>query len=105
MRLMQEQVIDRAIAENEKAHGIGLDTKDDRGNRGWLTKMAGTSVGLAVKVEQFFQLRSQRQLDPDADDAETEAMVKRASADVTKLLQAINAGPQERPKRGRKAAA
>jgi hypothetical protein len=106
LRLMQEQVIDRAIAENEKAHGLGLETKTDRGDRGWLTGMAAKSVGLAVKVEQFFQLRSQRApMDPDADDAATEQMVKRASAEVERIMAAAKAGPPEKPKRGRKAPA
>jgi hypothetical protein len=106
LRLMQEQSIDRAIEENAKAHETGLDSKTSRGDRGWLTGMAAKSVGLAVKVEQFFQLRAQRSpLDPDADDAATEAMVKRASAEVERIMAAAKAGPQERPKRGRKAAA
>lgn len=106
LREMQDMAIDRAIEENEAAHERGLATKIDRGDRGWLTGMAAKSVGLAVKVEQFFQLRAQRApLDPDADDAATEAMVKRASAEVERIMAAAKAGPQERPKRGRKAAA
>lgn len=106
LRKMQESAIDMAIAEHEAAAAKGLDTKTDRGDRGWLTGMASKSVGLAVKVEQFFQLRAQRtSVDPDEDDRETEKMVKQASATVAKLFESMKAGPQERPKRGRKAPA
>ena len=105
LRAMQDTAIDRAIEENEAAHQLGLQTKTDRGDRGWLTGMAIKSVGLAVKVEQFFQLKAQRPMDPDADDKATEDMVARASAEVHRIMEAAKAGPQERPKRGRKAPA
>lgn len=106
LRAMQDMAIERAIEENEAAHKRGLETKTDRGDRGWLTGMAIKSVGLAVKVEQFFQLRAARApMDPDADDKATEDMVQRASAEVERIMAIAKAGPTERPKRGKRAAA
>lgn len=108
LREVQEIALDHAVQEMQEAHKLNLSTKTSRGDRGWLTGMAAKSVGVACKIEQFIQMREARKAveDPDAADRETDAMVRRASAEVSKLLETIQAGPQERPKRGaRKATA
>lgn len=106
LRAMQETAIEHAIEEMQAAHKLDLATKTSRGDRGWLTGMAAKSVGVAVKIEQFFQLRAQRApADPDAEDRETEAMVKRASAEVERIMEKARQGPTERPKRGKRAEA
>ena len=107
LREVQEIALDHAVQEMQEAHKLDLATKTSRGDRGWLTGMAAKSVGVACKIEQFIQMREARKAveDPDEADRATDAMVKRASAEVANLLKTIQTGPTERPKRGRKTTA
>ena len=106
LREMQEIALDHAVEEMQAAHKLNLETKTSRGDRGWLTGMATKSVGVAVKIEQYLQMREARKalIDPDEEDRHEAAMVRKASAEVSKLLETIAAGPQER-KRGKRATA
>jgi hypothetical protein len=107
LRAIQDMAVDHAIEEMQAAHELTLETKTERGDRGWLTGMAAKSVGVACKIEQFIVLRTTGNggTDPDAEDAATNALIEKANAEVARIMEGSKAGPPERPKRGKRAAA
>ena len=101
LREVQGMALDHAVEEMQAAHALGLDSKDARGDRGWLTGMAAKSLGVAVKIEQLISLREGRGPGDDEDDEKAAAkMVRTARAEVAEILERASAGPQPRKKRG-----
>lgn len=87
---IKEWALDHAVEEMEAAHALTLDTKEQRGDRSWLTGMAAKSLGVAVRIEQFIELRRTGKALPDDDEAEKAAkdrMLSRARTEVGKLLE------------------
>lgn len=102
LREVQNMALDHAIEEMNAAHARGLDRKEDRGDRGFLTGMASKSVGVAVKIEQFIMLRNREGMGtpPEDDDRAAANLVKTARAEVAQILEKVGAGAQPRRKRG-----
>ena len=102
LRDVQTMALDHAIEEMNAAHGRGLNSKKDRGDRGFLTGMAAKSVGVAVKIEQFIMLRNREGMGSDDEDDSRAAasLVKAARAEVQQILEKVGAGAQPRRKRG-----
>jgi hypothetical protein len=101
LREVQAMALDHAVEEMQAAHALGLDSKDARGDRGWLTGMAAKSLGVAVKIEQLIALRDGRGKGSDEDDEQAAAkMVRTARAEVAQILERVGAGPQ--PRRGKR---
>lgn len=93
LRQVQDTAIDHAIEEMDAASAYGIETKADRGDRAWLTKMCGGSLTVAARVEQFIALRERgSHFDPrnpaDQDRAE-EAFVQRAEAQMRAMLERV----------------
>jgi hypothetical protein len=102
LREVQNMALDHAIEEMNAAHGRGLDSEQDRGDRGFLTGMASKSVGVAVKIEQFIMTRNREGMGtrPEDDDRAAANLVKTARAEVQQILEKVGAGAQPRRKRG-----
>lgn len=87
---VQQWAIEHAVDEMTAAHALTLETKEERGDRSWLTGMAAKSLGVAVRIEQFLELRRTGKSLPDDDEAEKAAkdrMLSRARTEVGKLLE------------------
>lgn len=99
---VQGVALQHAVAEMDKAAARGLDTKEDRGDRGFLTGMAAKSLGVAVRIEQFLMLRRRENgapLYPDDPDGEAKAkmaMVKKARGEVAKIMERVGATSKAR---------
>lgn len=102
LRRIQEIALQHAVDEMDAANGRGLESKDDRGDRGFLTGMASKSLGVAVKIEQFLILRNREGWGTwGADDAaQAEAaktsMVKSARAEVSEIMKRVAQGSKHR---------
>jgi hypothetical protein len=97
---IQEMALDHAIEEMEASDACGLDSKEDRGNRGFLTGMASKSLSVAVKLEQFKILMARPNINPE-DDEESEhraadALIKSARAEVRQIMERAGAGAKPR---------
>lgn len=92
LRQVQDTAIDHAIQEMDAASAYGIETKADRGDRAWLTKMCGGSLTVAARVEQFIALRERNGCDyrdaTDQDRAE-DAFVQRAEAQMRAMLERV----------------
>jgi len=90
LKEIQEIAIDHAIEEMEAAHALSLETKLERGDRGWLTKMCGQSLTVAMRIEQFILLRKDAAgFDYRDDDEQKRAeseFVKRAEAQMKSII-------------------
>lgn len=92
---VQGVALKHAIDEMDEAAARGLDTKEDRGDRGFLTGMAAKSLGVAVRIEQFLMLRRREggePINPEDPDGETKAkmaMVKKARGEVAKIMERV----------------
>lgn len=99
LRRVQDIALEHAINEMDEAHSRGLATKEDRGDRGFLTGMAAKSLGVAVKIEQFLILRNREGFESD-DDTEAEraksTMLKTARAEVAEIMKRVKDGPKTR---------
>lgn len=93
LRAIQDQAVTHAIEEMNAASELGLTTKEARGDRFWLTKMATQSITLAAKVEGFILLKSREGGEPpDGDDTEdraTDRLIKAARGEVTAILERV----------------
>lgn len=92
LRRIQNLAVQNAIQEMDAAAALGLDTKEGRGDRGWLTGMAGKSLAVAVKIEQFVALRAGRKTTPDEEEDEEASkgrLVKEASAEVAEIMKRV----------------
>lgn len=102
LRRIQDLAVKHAIEEMDGAGGRTLATKEDRGDRGFLTSMAGKSLGVAVKIEQFILLRKARgELLGDDDSPQSEAqaahrLITTARADVREVLERVSKGSKHR---------
>ena len=107
LRAVQDMAIDNAVEEMEAAHEKSLQTKGDRGDRGWLTGMAAKSMGVAVRIEQFLMLRSRGAIytgdDAEAEAAAVDSMIRSARAEVGRIMENAKAGAQ--PPRKKRASA
>ena len=86
---VQEMALDHAIEEMEAAHDLTLATKEDRGDRAWLTGMAAKSLGVVAKIEQFLALKERSpgyQGDDETASSQEAAFVKRAEAQLNKIM-------------------
>lgn len=96
LRRIQDIAVDHAIAEMDEAASRGLDTKADRGDRGFLTGMAAKSLGVAVKIEQFLLLRKERKAtglnDPEEERQAKATLIANARAETRGILERIGAG-------------
>lgn len=103
LRNVQNMALDHAIEEMNAAHTRGLESKEDRGDRGFLTGMASKSVSVAVKIEQFIMLRNREGMSTSDEDDERAAatLVKTARAEVAQILEKVGAGPK--PRRSKRA--
>lgn len=92
LREIQDMAIEHAIEEMDAVHALTLATKEERGDRAWLTGMCAKSIGVAVRIEQFISLREQRsgawprQTEED-EQREREAFVRRAEAQLRSIMQ------------------
>jgi hypothetical protein len=101
LREVQDQAVTHAIEEMHAAAELGLESKETRGDRFWLTKMATQSLTLAAKVEGFIMLRSREKGAPSPEDDETEAratdkLIKKARGEVAAILERARAGYKPR---------
>lgn len=94
---IQGLALKHAIEEMDEAAARTLATKEDRGDRGFLTGMSAKSLGVAVRIEQFLMLRRREGFDArDPDDPTAEAnakmaMVKKARGEVSKIMERVSA--------------
>ena len=95
LRAIQDKAVDHAVEEMNAASLLGIESKEDRGDRFWLTKMAEKSLTVAAKVEGFILLRTREgRFNPDAED-ENDAinrMIKRARGEVDAILKRAKEG-------------
>lgn len=101
LREVQDMAVDHAIEEMTAAADLSLNTKEERGDRFWLTKMAGQSLTVAAKIESFIMLRNAKSFDnmPDEDDdAAADRMIKKARGEVSKIIEKARGGLPNREK-------
>lgn len=87
---LQTLALAHAVEEMDAAHALTLATKEDRGDRSWLTGMCGKSLGVALRVEQYLALKERGaefngQSEGDAAKAEA-AFVRRAEAQIAQIM-------------------
>ena len=91
---IQDIAVRHAIAEMKKADGYSLESREDRGDRGFLTGMAAKSVGVAVRIEQMMMLMernaAERPNDPTIHDAH-DRLVRQARGEVQAVLERVGA--------------
>lgn len=89
---IQGMAVEHAIDEMDAAHKRGLDTKVDRGDRGFLTSMASRSMSVAVRIEQYLML-AQREQTPGSDDESEKAahdrLIRESRAQVATIMKRI----------------
>ncbi len=92
LKRIQEMAINHAIEEMNASDERGIESREERGDRGFLTGMAARSLGVAVKIEQFLALRREhaargQPLDDEADEERAKAkLIKQARAEVQGVL-------------------
>lgn len=90
LRAIQDQALDHAVEEMTAAGERTLETKEDRGDRSWLTGMASKSLSVAVKIEQFIALRERLNPSghetPEDEKKAADRLISRARDDVAKVL-------------------
>lgn len=55
---VQETALDHFFEEMSETQKLTIATKEDRGDRYWLTKMAKQSMSVAAAIEQFLILKA-----------------------------------------------
>lgn len=89
---IQDIAVKHAIEEMRKADELGLESREERGDRGFLTGMAAKSVGVAVKIEQMMMLLERDELERPNDPTVHEAhdkLVRQARGEVSKVLERV----------------
>lgn len=93
---IQNIALKHAVDEMDEAAARTLATKEDRGDRGFLTGMAAKSLGVAVRIEQFLILRRREGFnsmgDPEDEKAAKLEMVKKARGEVAKIMERVSGG-------------
>jgi hypothetical protein len=97
---IQGIAMEHAIQEMDASADRGLATKEDRGDRGFLTGMAAKSLGVAVRIEQFLILRRREGFE-GVDDTKDQAaaklkMLKKARTEVASILERAGVGYKPR---------
>ena len=107
LRAAQDIVINHTIEQVAAADRRSLETREDRGDRGFLTGMASKSMSVAVRIEQFLMLRSRGAIytgdDAEAEAAAVDSMIRSARAEVGRIMENAKAGAQ--PPRKKRASA
>lgn len=104
LRAIQDKAVDHAVEEMNAAAELSIVTKEDRGDRFWLTKMAEKSLSVAAKVETFIILRTREgRFNPNEDDEKeaVDRMIARARGEVANIIERAKAGPQPDPRKAR----
>ena len=85
---IQQMAIEHAVEEMHAAHALGLDTKADRGDRMWLSKMCAQSLGVVLTIERYLELKksSYESHNPEVEEEAQDAFVKRAQAHLDKII-------------------
>ncbi len=91
LQRIQDMAVNHAIEEMSEAGALTLATKDDRGDRFWLTKMASQSLALAARVEAYVMLKQREGIGADHETEETEnaridRMIKSARSEVSSIV-------------------
>ena len=104
LRGIQDKAVEHAIEEMNAASELGIESKEDRGDRFWLTKMAEKSMTFAAKVEQFIILKQRDgrwNLNEEEEKEAIDRMVKRARGEVETIIKRAKAGPQTDPRKAK----
>jgi hypothetical protein len=99
LRAIQDKAVDHAIEELNAADELGIESREDRGDRYFLTKMAKESLTVAAKIEGFIMLRTREgrfNLDPDEEKEAVDRMIKRARGEVDAILKRAKDGTPAR---------
>lgn len=91
LQRIQDMAVNNAIEEMSEAGSLTLATKDERGDRFWLTKMASQSLALAARVEAYVMLKQREGSGADHDTEETEnkrveRMIASARSEVASIV-------------------
>lgn len=91
LQRIQNMAVNNAIEEMSEAGKLTLKTKEHRGDRFWLTKMASQSFSVAARIEQFVMLKQREGGGAPADTDETEharinRMIASARAEVSSIV-------------------
>lgn len=95
LRAIQDKAVDHAIEELNAADDLGIASREDRGDRYFLTKMAKESLTVAAKVEGFVMLRTREgrfNPDPEEENEAINRMIKRARGEVDAILKRAKEG-------------
>lgn len=100
LQRIQATALGHAIEEMDASAELTVQTREDRGDRGFLTGMAAKSLGVAVRIEQFLALRRGEGdgKDPDARQQGDAAkkLVQSARAEVRGIMERVGAGTKPR---------
>ena len=91
LQRIQDMAVNNAIEEMSEAGTLTLATKDERGDRFWLTKMASQSLALAARVEAYVMLKQRESGGTNPETEETEnaridRMIKSARSEVANIV-------------------
>jgi hypothetical protein len=104
LREIQDQALANAVEEMQAAAELGLEEKQARGDRFWLTKMATQSLTLAGKIEGFIMLRSREtpplpgEEEEQSEKRATDRLIKEARGEVAAIIERARAGYRPRGK-------
>lgn len=92
LKQIQDQAIDHAIEEMDAASTLTLKTKEERGDRAWLTGMCSKSLSVAYRVQQFLEVCERGDLGFDHREEEEQEraaaeFVKRAEAQMRSIIE------------------
>jgi len=104
LRIIQDQAVANCIEEMTAAGDLSLQSKEERGDRFWLTKMATQSMTIAAKIEGYIMLRARATCgngnddDEDGQERAVDRMIKQARGEVTAIIERARKGyrPRER---------
>jgi hypothetical protein len=91
LKRIQGIAIEHAIEEVDASHQRTLETKEERGDRGWLSQMASRSLAVAVKIETLLNMRRNGGTKDD-EEREREAkqqLLDQAQAEVSRILRKV----------------
>jgi hypothetical protein len=98
LKRIQDMAVNHAIDEMDATSELTLATKEERGDRHWLTKMATQSLTVAARIESFIMLKN-REIKGEAggenDESETmriDRMIKSARAEVVGIVKRAKEG-------------
>jgi hypothetical protein len=92
LRGIQDKAVEHAIEEMTAASELGIESKEERGDRFWLTKMAEKSMTFAAKVEQYILLKQRDgrwNMDEQEEKEAIDRMVSRARGEVDIIIKRV----------------